>query len=647
MEIPFLERLATGPLLFDGGVGTELYGRDVFLNVSYEELNLARAELVEEVHRAFLGAGAEAIETNTFSANRPRLEAHGLADRVRDINREGARIACRAAAGTAYVGGAVGPLGIRLEPWGPTTFDEAVALFAEQIGALAEGGADLIVLETFSDLIEIQAAVKAVRACGPLPVIAMMTVDEEGRTPEGVPPEWLGQKLEQTGADIVGVNCSVGPAPMLSVVETMARVCSKPLAAMPNAGIPRTIDGRMHYLTSPAYMARYVQRFVKAGARVVGGCCGVTPDHVRAMREVLSGAGRGEGARPRVVVAAPQAAPHEPIPRERKSRLARKAVAGRFLTLVEVTPPRGCDGDPLLLRVSSAANLGVDGVVVRDDPRSSARMSPMALAWLILERCGGRSAAWDTLEPVLQYSCRDRTLLGMQADLLGAHALGIRNILPITGNAPRLGEQVRSTAVFDVDAIGLTNVVSRLNHGLDVGDTPIGAPTGFYTLASVMVGAPDLAAEVRRFEWKVDAGAEAAVTSAVFARDELERFLESIEPVRIPVIVSIWPVESLREAEFLAGEVPGVNVPLALLERLAAAGSPEDERRIGLDAAREVLEDVRPLVEGVMLSGRLATTEGLDLLSDLVGTRVATRRSFPGRPGIRGGAEAQRFPPPA
>lgn len=646
MEIPFLERLERGPILFDGGTGTELYGRDVFLNVHYEELNLKRADLVEAVHRAFLAAGADAIETNTFAANRPRLEPLGLADRVRDINREGARIARRVASGTAYVGGAIGPLGIRLEPWGPTTFEEAVALFQEQVEALVEGGADLIVLETFSDIVEIQAAVRAVRAVGSVPVIAMMTVDEEGRTPEGVPPEWLGQKLEESGADIVGVNCSVGPAPMLSVVETMARVCTKPLAAMPNAGIPRAIDGRMHYLTSPAYMARYVQRFVKAGARVVGGCCGVTPDHIRAMRDVLRGVAEGASAGPRVVVAAPVAAPHEPVPRELKSRLGRKVASGRFVTLVEATPPRGCDVEPMLSGVSELANAGVDALLVRDDSRSAARMSSIALAWLILERCGGRSPAWDALEPVLQYSCRDRNLLGMQSDLLGAHALGIRNIMPVTGNAPRLGEQIRATNVFDVDAIGLTNVVSRLNHGLDVGDTPIGEPTRFLTVANAVVGAPDVASEVGRFEWKVDAGAELAIGTPVFAADELAHFLERVESVRIPFVASVWPISSLREAEFLAGEVPGVNVPAALLERLSAATSPEDERAIGLDAARALIEEIRRLVEGVLIAGPLAPGDALGLVRPLVGARVASARDFPGRPGIKGGVEGRRFADP-
>ncbi len=378
----FLDALAERPVLFDGGTGTELYGRGVFLNRCYEELNLTRPELVEEVHRDFLLAGAEAIETNTFGANRPRLEASGLGDHVREINREGARAARRAAGARGWVAGAIGPLGIRLEPWGPTTVDEAVALFHEQIEGLLEGEVDLFVLETFSDLVEIQAAVRAVRAASDRPVIAMMTVNEEGRTPEGVPPEWLGQKLDAAGADVVGINCSVGPAPMLSVLEAIAATTTRPLAAMPNAGIPRSVDGRMLYLTSPAYMARYVRRFVETGARVVGGCCGVTPEHIRAMREVLGPAGAA-GLSPRVAVAAPAIVPRRPVPERERSVLARKVVEGRFVTLVEAAPPRGWETGTLLRSLATIAKGGVDAILVPDDPRVTARMSPLALASLL------------------------------------------------------------------------------------------------------------------------------------------------------------------------------------------------------------------------------------------------------------------------
>ena len=640
---PFLDVIADRPVLFDGGTGTELYGRGVFLNRCYEELNLTRPELVEEVHRAFLRAGAEAIETNTFGANRPRLEASGLGDRVRAINGEGARAARRAAGARGWVAGAIGPLGIRLEPWGPTTVDEAIALFREQIEGLLEGSVDLFVLETFSDLVEIQAAVRAVRAASDRPVIAMMTVNEEGRTPEGVPPEWLGQKLDAAGADIVGVNCSVGPAPMLSVLESIAATTARPLAAMPNAGIPRSVDGRMLYLTSPAYMARYVRRFVEAGARVVGGCCGVTPEHIAAMREVLGPAGSSDVA-PRVAVAAPAIVPRRPVPERERSALARKVADGRFVTLVEAAPPRGWETEELLRSLSAIAQEGVDAILIPDDPRVTARMSPLALASLLACAAGTWTGGASAVETVLSYSCRDRNLLGMQGDLLGAHALGLRNVMLVTGQGPRPGEASWARPIFDIDAIGLANVVSRLNHGLDVGDVPIGEPTRFFAGCEALPGAPNQDEEVRRFEWKVDAGVGWAVAGPVFDVEALARFLERIAAVRIPVVAEIRILSSLRDAEFLNDEVPGVTVPAAILERMAAAGSPVRETEAGFAIARELLAAVHPLVEGCLLSGPLAhDPRALQVMAPWIGRPVAERRAFPGHLGIKGGAEGQRY----
>lgn len=362
------------------------------------------------------------------------------------------------------------------------------------------------------------------------------------------------------------------------------------------------------------------------------------------MREVIGHAEFEHQAAPRVQVAVPQVVPRRPVAREDKSRLARKVCEGRFVTMVELAPPRGCEADVLMAKVSRLAAAGLDAVLVPDDPRALSRMSSLAAAWLLLDGSGGRSPARDAVEPILQYSCRDRTLLGMQSDLLGAHALGLRNLMPITGNAPRPGEASWSTNVFDVDAIGLTNVVARLNHGLDVGDTPIGEPTRFYTIANATIGAPDLDAEIRRFEWKVDAGAELGVTTPVFSKAGLARFLDRIESVRIPVIATIYPVASLREAEKLSGEVPGVNVPEELLASLGDAGTPEGEAAAGLAFARALLEEIRPLVEGVCIAGPLAADDAsLALLRGVTGSHVLGERAFPGRPGIRGGSEGLRY----
>jgi homocysteine S-methyltransferase len=470
----------------------------------------------------------------------------------------------------------------------------------------------------------------------------MMTVDENGRTPEGVPPEWMTQKLEATGAHVIGINCSVGPAPMLSVVELMNGMTRTPLAAMPNAGIPRQVEGRLLYVTSPAYMGRYASRFASAGARVIGGCCGVTPEHVRAMRQALSQAPVEEVV-PRVVVEPPRATPREPVKKAEKSKLAAKAEAGRWITLLELSPPRGWETDRLLEGVRPVLASGIDGLLIPDDPRAMSRMSSLALAKLVLEGpCHG--AGGDGCEPVLSYSCRDRRLLGLQADLLGAHAMGVRNLLPFTGQEPRPGEASWASGAFDVDGIGLTNVAFRLNHGLDVGDNPIGEPTAFFIGATMAAAPPEPEEEVRRFEWKVDAGAEYALTTPIYDEEVLESFLERVEAVRVPVVATVRPPRSAREAESLAQEMPGVKVPEAMLTRFAALNDPDDQRKLGIELARTIAERVRPLVEGVLVSGiELRPEEALEIAGEWIGSEVPNARSFPGRPGIKGGAEGRRY----
>ncbi|MEN6525620.1 MAG: bifunctional homocysteine S-methyltransferase/methylenetetrahydrofolate reductase [Candidatus Polarisedimenticolia bacterium] len=634
MSRDFLDLLSRRVVLFDGGMGTELYARGVFVNRCYEELNLARPELVEEVHRSFLLAGAEVVETNSFGGNRLRLERHALGEKVREINVEAARIARRAAGREAFVAGSVGPLGIRLEPWGATSVAEAEALFREQMEALAEGGVDLLVLETFADLVEVQAAVRAARAVGGLPVAALMTVDEEGRTPEGVPPEWVARRLEEAGADVVGVNCSVGPAAMLSVVEAMATVASRPLAALPNAGLPRAIEGRMHYLASPTYMARCARRFVDAGARVVGGCCGVTPEHVRAMSEALGGVAPREIA-PRVVVA-PSAEPACPrVAAAAKSALAAKIDARLFVSLVELPPPRGWETAARRAEIRALAAAGVDAALVADDPRlAGARLAPLAFAAVVLEEA---RAGDGTPEPLLQYSCRDRNLLGMQSDLLGAHALGVRNLMLVTGQLPRPGEPIWATPVFDVDAVGLANVAHRLNGGLDVGDNAIGAPTAFFVGVEATPASPERAAEVDRLAWKIDAGAEVVFTKPVFDVDDFLSFLAAVEPFRPPVVAAVWPPRSARELETLAAETPGVSVPQAMVDRMAEAATPEAAEEIGLAIAGEVARALRPHVEGLLFCGKLGRDpRALALLAAVRGDGRAAPRVFGARPGFRG-----------
>jgi len=602
MKRSFNELLAERIVLFDGAMGTRLYDLGVFLNRCFDELNLSQPSLVESVHRSYAAVGCDVIETNTFGANRLKLEKHGLGDEVRAINRAGAAIA-RKSADDALVAGAVGPLGVRIEPWGPTSVDDAATLFAEQAEGLVEGGVDLFSVETFYDLAEIEAAVLGIRRVSDLPIVAQMTLEDDGNSLEGVDPETFAGRLALLPVQAVGVNCSVGPAAMLEAVERMARVVELPLAAQPNAGKPRAVDNRNLYLCSPEYMAVFAKRFVEAGVRIVGGCCGTTPDHLKAIRRAIRAASPAK--RSSVAVSkggVPSATEMTPVPVAERSRLARSIAAGRFVVSVEMLPPRGHDLDKTLASARTLQDAGIDAINIPDGPRATARMSPMAMA-VRLEREIG-------IETIIHYCCRDRNLLGMQSDLLGAHALGLRNVLIITGDPPKLGDYPDATAVFDVDSIGLTNMVTRLNRGLDVGGNPIGAPTSFYVSCGVNPGSPDLDREIARFEWKVDAGAQLAVTQPVFDVDVLLAFLERVRHVRIPVIAGVWPLASYRNAEFMNNEVPGVTVPQHVLDRMRGADTKDKARAEGVAIARESLEALLPHVQGVQISapfGRVAT----------------------------------------
>src|SRR5688572_15953548 len=492
MRTPFLEELDKRVLVCDGAMGTMLYARGIFLNRSFDELNLTQPDLVAEVHKEYARAGADVIETNTFGANRVKLGAFGLADRVHAINVQGAKIARHGAREQAYVAGAIGPLGIRIEPWTKTGVDEAEEYFREQVRALCEGGVDLFILETFRDVNEIGAAIRAVRSLCQLPIVAQMTTEEDGNSLDGVAPETFVPDLEARGADVVGLNCSVGPAAMLEALERMARVAHVKLAAQPNAGKPREIEGRNLYLSSPDYMASYARRFINAGVRLVGGCCGTTPEHIRAIkvavRSLAPGAVRKE---PKAAAPAAPVAAAPRVPREQKSRMANTLARGGFVVTVELTPPRGVQSDALVEQARKLRIRGVDLVNIPDNPRASARMSALSAAVHIQQQTG--------IETILHYACRDRNLLGMQSDLLGAHSMGVRNVLLVTGDPPKVGDYADATAVLDVDSIGLANVVSSLNGGSDIGGQPIGSPTAFHIGVAVNPGALNLDEELRRF----------------------------------------------------------------------------------------------------------------------------------------------------
>ena len=540
-----------------------------------------------------------------------------MADRVHEVNLAGARLAREAAKSfDGWVGGSVGPLGIRIEPLGKTSFEEARAAFREQIAALVEGGVDLIILETFGYIEELHQALLAARDVNPnVPVVAQVTIDEDGNCLDGSTPEIFGPRLTEWGADVIGCNCSVGPVAMLDAIERVRAVTSLPLAAQPNAGIPRSVEGRNIYLCSPEYMASYARKFVTAGVRLVGGCCGTTPDHIRVMKSAL----RAGEARSKTAVAQVKSGtgpvPIPAVPMEQRSRLGQKLANGDFVTMVEIVPPKGTDIHKELEGARFLKSVGVDGINIPDSPRASARMSNQALSLLVQREAG--------IEAVLHYTCRDRNVLCIQSDLLGAAATGIRNLICITGDPPKMGNYPDATAVFDVDAIGLVNIVHNLNRGLDIGGNPIGAGTDFVIGVGANPGVPNLDEEVRRFEYKVEAGGEYAVTQPVFDLSLLENFLRRIEHCRIPVVAGIWPLVSVRNAEFMKNELR-VSVPDSILERMAKAKNPEAAREEGIAIAREMLTAVRDLVQGAQISAPLGRyASAVDVLEALGTARPA------------------------
>ncbi|PYS89283.1 MAG: bifunctional homocysteine S-methyltransferase/methylenetetrahydrofolate reductase [Acidobacteria bacterium] len=598
----FREILASDQItVFDGAMGTMLYSKGIYINRSYDELNLTNPDLVREVHEEYVRAGAEVLETNTFGATTHNLQQYGLDARLREINIAAARLAREAAGTRAYVAGAIGPLSLRIEPYGPTSFDEAKEMFKAQAEALVEGGVDLFVLETFSDISEIRQAIRAVRELCDLPIITQMTIQMDGNTSYGTTPEVFTARLDEWGADVIGLNCGVGPAIVLNAIEKMRDVTNKKLSAQPNAGLPRDVQGRQFYMCSPEYMAKYAKRLIQAGVKFVGGCCGTTPAHIK----LIAGAVRAVSPRrQRVSFHAPQPARGEEltpadirvVPLEERSNWARMITRGEFVTTVEVLPPKGCAPEKTLESIRLLKDAGVNAVNIPDGPRAQTRMGAQATALLVEREIG--------LETVLHYCCRDRNLLGMMSDLLGAAALGLRNLLLITGDPPKMGPYPDATAVFDIDSIGLTNMVNKLNHGLDLGNNPIGCPTSFCIGVGVNPGAINLDEEIKRFEYKVEAGAEFAITQPVFDVEQLRTFLSRIEHVRIPVVAGIWPLVSYRNAEFLHNEVPGVRVTPEIMERMRVASDKGKEfgREEGLQIARESLVEVRDLIQGVQVS---------------------------------------------
>jgi methionine synthase / methylenetetrahydrofolate reductase (NADH) len=602
---PFLDALDSRVLVCDGAMGTLLYAQGVFINRCFDALNLTDPSRVSAVHDDYVRAGADVIETNTFGANRIKLRSFGLADQTREINRAGAQLARAAAGKHVYVAGAIGPLGLRIEPWGQTATDEAEAYFTEQAQALVEGGVDLLMFETFRDVNEIVAGIAAVKRICALPIVAQMTIEEEGNSLDGTPPEQFVPALQAAGADVIGINCSIGPAHMLETLERMAGLTSARLSAQPNAGRPRDIEGRTLYLTSPEYMASYARRFAAAGVRLVGGCCGTTPEHIIQIKAAItSGAAVKTPAR---ASAPAHAAPVvKPVVRAEKSYLANALAKRRWVTVVELLPPRGHLSEEAIEQARAVRVKGVDAVFIPDG-QTGPRLSALSLSVLIHQRTG--------IETVLQCSARDRSLLDLQSDLLGAHAMGIRNVVLVTGDVPLVGDYSDATAVVDVDSIGLLNAVSRFNNGTDVGGQTIGSPTAFHIGVTLNPGADDLDREMRRFEYKVEAGADFVVTRPVFDPRSFDRVAKRLEDTRLPVLLGLRPLDSVLDAEWMANEVPGSQVPDHVLERIRRAQNPDAAAAEGIAIARDLYAALKRRVHGVLVTavpGRI--DRALDIL---------------------------------
>lgn len=604
-HIPFQEVIRTGtPLLFDGATGTELYNRGLFINRCFEEANLGQSQLISDLLKEYVKMGSQVVTTNSWGANSFKLRAHNLHDKVHQINLRAAQLARECIEDHGYVAGSVGPLGVRLEPWGPTSFNDAKKAYEEQIKGLIEGGVDVISLETFGDISEIQQAILAARSVSPnTPIIAMITINTDCQLPIGTPVEWAVQKLESWGADVIGFNCCVGPQPILNAIKKVSKIIHTPLIVQPNAGLPKQVDGRTIYMCTPEYMAEFTKFFLEAGVQFVGGCCGTSPSHIKAMAQAFrhqkamrdSEAPKVEPT-PKKEIPEKQAESTPRVKAENKSQWAHKIANGIPVSSVELLPPSTVLPDKILSHSRELKAAGVDAINIPDGPRASARMSAILTAVMIEQQVG--------IETVLHYTCRDRNLLGMQSDMMGAHAIGLRNMLLVTGDPPKLGNYPDATGVFDVDAIGLTNMVHQLNGGTDLGCRPIGEPTAISIGVGVNPVHRDFEYEMKRFKYKVEAGAEWAITQPVFDLKALYKFLDHIdkENIRIPIIAGIWPLVSFRNAQFMNNEVPGVVIPPEIMKKMEHPQSPEDAKKTGVEIAHTMVEELGSSVQGIQVS---------------------------------------------
>jgi len=560
-----------------------IYAHGIFINRCFDELNLSAPDIISDIHRQYVAARADILETNTFGANAFKLRPHGHEDKILNINKKGAEIARASVESGQYIAGSMGPIGVPLKPLGNLDESEAMDAFTQQAEGLIAGGVDLFILETFKNTHELTLAIRAVKKVSKLPIIAQATFNERVITPLGDSPEKVVDISLSEGADVVGANCSVGPQPMLAVIEKMASMGTKFISAQPNAGNPRVYEGRFLYMSTPEYHAEFARRFINAGANIVGGCCGTTPEHIKIIANAVRAMQPQKTASTLIIIPKKEIKVSE-TPTVEKSTLAKK-LRKKFVVSVEVISPRGVNATNELAGVKKLVEFGVDAINLPDGPRASARMSPMAMAQLI-----ETSLHIDT---ILHYCCRDRNLLGMQSDLLGAYALGLRNVLIITGDPPKLGDYPDATAVFDVDSIGLTRVVKGLNQGIDIAGNAIGQPSSWHIGVGVNPGAIDLDHEIDRLNQKVENGAEYILSQPIFDIKQFELFIQRIDHIKIPVLAGIMPLMSFRTVEFLNNEVPGIHVPEDIGRLLAKAKDTEEAQKIGIKIAQKAILQVK------------------------------------------------------
>lgn len=584
-------------LLFDGAMGTEIYQRGVYINQCFESLNLTRPELISSIHEDYVEAGADVIETNTYSANRFKLAKHGYEGQVKEILGQGLKLAKAAAKDKAYVAASIGPSGKLLEPYGSADAEEVAEIFTEQFQVVEEEGVDLYLLESFRNLEELEIALRALQAFNSdIPVMAQMALGENGFSAFGQSLQNLAQLKEKYDLFSIGANCGLGPKLLWEFLKKFRGQYDGILSAQPNAGYPKIFDGRMIYMATPEYFAEYAKRMIQSGINIVGACCGAGPAHVKTMKSAILALQPGRVVVKHMVKKAvePEKVERiEPFPVAERSNLARKLYNKEFVISVEIDPPRGTNFEKAMAAAKALTDFGVDAINIADGPRATTRMSPLALSLMFKEKYN--------VEPILHYCCRDRNILGMQSDLLGAQALGIKNVLLITGDPPKLGDYPDATAVFDLDAIGLTRIVHNLNEGVDIASKSIGGQTGFFIGVGANPGALDLDKEVKRYIQKVKAGAEYVLTQPVYDVDLLREFLKRTEEYRIPVLVGILPLISARNAEFLHNEVPGMQIPDPVLNLMRKVGSGPEAMDTGIKIAREALAQARDMVDGVYI----------------------------------------------